>query len=437
MKRLFGFRENLITYYVLLILFLTLFYSLLSGPSADFLSIKEKLPGLNKLSRQARYVIVYHTLAVPFISLVATMIVFCLKPEKSESDLVIRPLFFGSVLSSISGLIYAYMSGGMIFHGLFIAGLSMVFYGGIRMLLMVLNLNKERFASNLEKTALILLIFSILVSSIIGGAIGAYFGTGFKATLAEDIIRKPHNVFERALISHLHIMVALVAAAVLYLLSRYFGYYKQKNSIFYFLFIAGVIVTSVSTWAVIVDFLEKKAHKVINVGAVLLIASSFVYGYHALKFFLSSRKNIFEAISVFHLFAVNLTVTLPGVYVAINLEKFRQPGFEALERAFAVGHWHLLAVTCALIISAIYFDIAGIQSWIFKFSAFVSHLLMTVAFVFANFYMFSLNKQFLTTIEVFLAPGFILLVLLFAVSIVTLFKNPERAMEAFCKDEVS
>ncbi len=51
---------------------------------------------------------------------------------------------------------------------------------------------------------------------------------------------------------------------------------------------------------------------------------------------------------LFHLLFVNLVVTVPGIWVAVNLETVRA-GDPAWERAFAVGHWHVLATLSAAI----------------------------------------------------------------------------------------
>lgn len=320
------------------------------------MGLKNLLPGFETLSRQARIVIVYHTIAIPFISLLAILILNTLKIENRLKDRSCSALTFGSIMSSLSGLIFAYFSGGVVLHGLFVTGLAIVFYGGLQFFYVVLNPKTEGFGLNIERISLAVLVASVLVSAGIGAYIGSHFGSGFKAILAEDIIRRSHNLLERALISHLHIMVALVAASVLLLLTRQFEYYKQKIKSFYYLFLIGVLVTSFSTWAVVIKSLEKQAHKIINIGAVLLIFASFVYAFHVLKKYLTKRQsNEFEMLSVYHLFLVNLSVTAPGVYVATNLHYFRSDKAISIERAFAVGHWHILSATCALILLAIFF----------------------------------------------------------------------------------
>ena len=60
-----------------------------------------------------------------------------------------------------------------------------------------------------------------LVSAAIGGAAGAFFGNGFVAFLAEDIVRQdPHTLFQLMIIAHLHIMLTLIDVMILLLVIR-------------------------------------------------------------------------------------------------------------------------------------------------------------------------------------------------------------------------
>jgi len=55
-----------------------------------------------------------------------------------------------------------------------------------------------------------------LVSAAIGAAAGAFFGNGFEAFLAEDIVRQDaHTLFQLMIIAHLHIMLTLIDVMLL------------------------------------------------------------------------------------------------------------------------------------------------------------------------------------------------------------------------------
>jgi hypothetical protein len=406
-------KRNL-SYLVLLIAILSLFYALLSAPVAWTADLKRLFLGGSDFLRASRIVMVYHTLAVPFVAFIAIFLLSTLKINQERRKSIDHTLLWGSYLAAISGLVFAYFKGGPVFHGLFLTGLSIVFYGGVNLLFAILNASQDSFSSPLEKTALLLLVFAVLFSACIGGFIGSHYGSSFNSVLAEDIITKKHTLLERALISHLHIMLALVAASILALVVRYYGLKAKKHFIFYLLFVMGVSITSLSTWAVIISFLEKKAHRIINVGAMFLIVASLVWVFDAVNEERKARKlDWFKLLTAFHLIFVNLSVTLPGVYVALNLEKFRQPEMRLIERSFAVGHWHLLGVTCALLATVIFFDFLGLKrkAW-FESLIVISHLLISASFVLANFYMFTRKASFLSMLELFLGPGFILLLFL-------------------------
>ena len=87
-----------------------------------------------------------------------------------------------------------------------------------------------------------------LLSAVIGGATGAYFGNGFKAFLAEDVLRTEHNLFQRAIIAHLHIMLVLIDVALLLLIARRVGLAGWAYRVAMPLIIAGITITTFAWW---------------------------------------------------------------------------------------------------------------------------------------------------------------------------------------------
>jgi hypothetical protein len=64
----------------------------------------------------------------------------------------------------------------------------------------------------------------------------------------------------------------------------------------------------------------------------------------------------------FLLFYVNITITIPGIFVGINLDLYRSLEFEQLELDFVIGHWHILIVLIATILIFLtidYFKVDG------------------------------------------------------------------------------
>ena len=142
------------------------------------------------------------------------------------------------------------------------------------------------------------------------------------------------------------------------------------------LVVACTTIASVATWGVMA--IEEIAHKIINVGALLLLAAAAIVAVQGFARLAGERLNLggsgrpawgrrLKALRcdpvrfglLFELIFVNVVVTAPGVYVAFNLETYRQPAFLEVERAIAVGHWHVLATLSAVIALLLVVDRLG------------------------------------------------------------------------------
>jgi hypothetical protein len=125
------------------------------------------------------------------------------------------------MLTSLGGMTFAYAGRSWIAHGVYLVGLSLVFYAGA--LLAIALWPSRRWAVDpkryahlgnvpLERLAFFMVAIFTLISAAIGGAAGAFSGNGFEAFLAEDIVRvDPHTTFQLMIIAHLHIMLTLVS----------------------------------------------------------------------------------------------------------------------------------------------------------------------------------------------------------------------------------
>lgn len=370
---------------------LTGFYSLMSGPLRELRLYELLQVDVDALSRAGRVVLVYHTLAVPFTALVAILFVSTLPFNEGRRNSIVHTLFFGSLVASISGLVFAYYRGGMLAHGLFLFGLSIVFYGGLNLTLSIFSLTSEEIKkcgiSRGEKLAIGITFLSYLISAVIGASAGAFFGAGFKVFLAEDIIRESRNLLELAIISHLHIMLALLACAILLLISRYYSLSEATGRYYFPMVITGVAVTSAGTWLVMI--LEKTAHKIINVGVFFLLLAALVLAIRGFQLAFKRRDKLsFRWINFIYLILVNFFVTIPGIYVAVNLETFRLPEWVGIERTFAVGHWHVLGAICALMTLNILCDYVGIRGRFINLVGWATGLSATIAFSGIMLYMF-------------------------------------------------
>jgi hypothetical protein len=90
----------------------------------------------------------------------------------------------------------------------------------------------------------------------------------------------------------------------------------------------------------------------------------------------------------FELIFVNFVVTVPGVYVAFNLETYRSPAYLAVERTILVGHWHVLATLSAVIVLFLIADRLGTRGWVRQVTGWGLLSGSTLAFAFVNVYIF-------------------------------------------------
>ncbi len=393
-----------------------------TGPLAG-LGLADRL-GLDEAGRVGRIVMLYHSLAVPFVAALVYLILDAL-PFDEHTPRRVRPaITAGYLLTSIGGLSFAYGRAGWIAHGVFLVGLSLTFYAGVVLWwglspwravrseprsdsggasptalhsVSCLTTNEPQSEGGWRslRWAFWLMALYTLISAVIGGSVGAYFGNGFKAFLAEDVLRAEHDLFQRAIIAHLHIMLTLIDVALLLLVARRVGLAGRAYRVAMPLIIAGTTITTFATWSVMV--IEKIAHKIINVGAVVLLAGAAVVALYRMRGLVRERPDrpAWRALlgdpvrfgMLFHLLFVNLVVTVPGVWVALHLEAVRA-GDPAWERAFAVGHWHVLATLSAAVGLLLVVDRLGARGWLRQAVGWGVLAGSTLAFAAVQFYLF-------------------------------------------------
>ncbi len=372
-------------------------------------------------NRVGRIIMLYHSLAIPFVASLVYLILDQVPMGSPEEERRVRrsivvPVTAGYMLTSVGGMTFAYAGRSWIAHGVYLVGLTLVFYAGV--LLAIALWPSRRWATDpdryahlwgipLERLAFFLVAVFALVSAAIGGTAGAFFGNGFEAFLAEDIVRvDPHTTFELMIIAHLHIMLTLIDVMILLLVIRTYDVSGRVHRIAVPLTIIGTAVVTFATWSVIG---WEGAHKVINIGSAFLLPGAIlvaIWGFARLirdgigaqrpgfggrlraLFSDPVRFGIF-----FELIFVNVVVTAPGVYVAFNLDTFRTPAYLAVERTILVGHWHVLATLSAVIVLFLIADRLGARGWVRQVTGWGLLAGSTLAFLFVNAYMFRLPGQ--------------------------------------------
>jgi len=368
-------------------------------------------------SRVGRIIMLYHSLAMPFVAALVYLILdqIPLAADATENRQkrysVIVPITAGYMLTSLGGMTFAYGGRNWIAHGVYLVGLSLVFYAGV--LLAVALWPSRRWATDparhahlggvpLERLAFFVVAVFTLISAAIGGAAGAFFGNGFEAFLAEDIVRvDPHPTFQLMIIAHLHIMLTLIDVMILLLVIRTFQVAGRVHKIAVPLTLVGTAIVTFATWSVIG---WEGAHKVINIGSAFLLPGAILVAIWGFAKLIRERVGDKETSRMqklrelirdpvrfgifFELVFVNLVVTVPGVYVAFNLETYRTPAYLAVERTILVGHWHVLATLSAVIVLFLIADRLGTHGWLRQAVGWGLMIGSTLSFVFANVYMF-------------------------------------------------
>ncbi|MFW9854586.1 MAG: hypothetical protein ACFFFG_05980 [Candidatus Thorarchaeota archaeon] len=435
----FGTYRGLLTITIVYEFILILTLGSFSEPMVNLLGAPLLPITLDDGTRVARIVMLYHSFALPFVAAITYFILeFCDVRKNWESRTKIL-IFPGSMIASICGILFAYFfPHNWIIHGLFIFGLSLVFLGGLFLFIGVFPWKKfpdpEKkldgpylFGINIAQVALALFVFCVLVSTIIGAAAGAYFGNGFEAFLAEHVLIERHLVhtlFEAAIISHLHIMLALIDVGILLVVFRYT--FPEQQGRWYLasmvLTIPGILVMSIGAWLVTIADeinLPFDSHYLIYAGAAILLLAGIVLAFTGWKktskeilgnsYDSSSRFTRIKAAFkdpvklglYFQFIWVNIVMTLPGIFLALSLRddsiltritgipSFRESGPEFVELMVARGHWHVLATLSAIIMLLLALDYLNVQGRVRQVIGWILNIGSILGFLFAVIFIYS------------------------------------------------
>ncbi len=395
LRYIFGSTKGLILMASALIALEAAFMGMLSGPMAEW-GIRDfwiRLWGmhLEPTHREARIIFLYHTFAIGVIALETYMITGLLKMKEIHKLGINAVMTVGYLFVLIFGLAFAYWGENWAFHGLYIAGLTLVFFAGMWLAYALWPWAKEyrlpenspywRLRGGLsgERLAWFIMAVATLISAVYGAIPGSYYGNGFEVFLSEDIIRIPeHTPMELAIVGHLHIMLVDIAVAAMLIVFRWVDLKGRLHAWATAFTIIGTIIISVGAW-VIVPY-RPIAHQIINVGAMfLMVASLFLtiytwrkqieIGLH--KMGITGKASLGQKLkalladplpvgATWQMMYMNAVVTAPGVFMAIKLKMLRDWLLRE-ERIGLVGHWHILAAVIATILLLYYGDVVGLK----------------------------------------------------------------------------
>lgn len=390
---LFTSTKGLILVAIAMIAMTTAVWGMLSGPMAE-LGVRDwlvKTLGMDlvQAEREGRIVILYHSIAMAVVAIETYMVISLLKMQPFFKKAVTLLITVGYMVTMIFGLGFAYFGHNRAFHGLYITGLSLIFFAGVLLCVALWPWNREYHNTDsgyahlpngvdLERVAFFAAAVTTVLSALFGAVPGVYFGNGFEVFLAENVIRYPEkSVLAYSVIGHLHIMLALIAVMMTLIVGRWLNFKGLWQKIAMPLMILGTIVLNLGVWGVVTP-LEPIAHMIIYVGATpSMLAALFLLIWSWNKLIrdgtLHLRKPTFAQKlaalvrdplkfgPTWQMLFMNFTTSGIGIFMAVRLDEIFRAWPAREERIELTGHWHALSAIIATIILFYYGDMIGLK----------------------------------------------------------------------------
>ena len=425
---LFGSTKGLILVAIAMIAIVTAVWGMLSGPMAE-MGVREvviKLLGMKmvQVEREGRIIILYHSIAMAVVAIETYMVTSLLKMKPFFKTAVRVLITVGYIVTMIFGLGFAYFGHNWAFHGLYIFGLSLVFFAGV---LLVIGLwpwdpayrNTDKAYAHiggldLERVAFFATALTTVISALFGAVPGSFFGNGFESFLAENIIRYPEkSTLEYSVIGHLHIMLALIAVMITLIVGRWLNFRGLMHKFAMPLMILGTIVLNLGVWGVVTP-LEPVAHMIIYVGATpsmlaALLLLIWEWGQlikegtaHIQKPNLGQRlsaltRDPLRFGPLWQMLFMNFTTSGIGIFMAVRLDEIFRVWPAREERIELTGHWHVLSAIIATIILMYYGDMIGLKGKLRQWYGWGLIVLSDIAF--AAVTIFEMKRLFMSEAE--------------------------------------
>jgi hypothetical protein len=325
----------------------------------------------------------------------------------------------------IFGMGFAYWGHNWALHGLYIAGLALIYFAGVLLTIALWPWNKQYYqldkayartkkGVDMERVAFFAMSLTTVISALFGAVAGAYFGNGFQAFLAENIIRAPDKTpIQFSVIGHLHIMLALIAIGITLIVGRWLDFKGILHKIAMPLMILGTIVLNLGVWGVVTP-LEPIAHMIIYIGAtpsMLAALMLVIFGWD--KFIRQGtagikKPNAWQKIKgllsdplkfgpLWQMVFMNFTVSGIGIMMAVKLDEIFRLWPAREERIELTGHWHILSAIVATIILLYYGDMIGLKGKIRRWYGWGIIIVSDLAF--ASVTIFEMKRLFITEAE--------------------------------------
>jgi len=409
---LFGSTKGLILVAIAMVAIVTAIWGMLSGPMAE-LGVREivvKALGMDlvQAEREGRIIILYHSIAMAIVAIEVYMITSLLKMEPFFKTAINAIITVGYLVTMIFGMGFAYFGHNWAFHGLYIFGLSLIFFAGVLLCIALwpwrseYKVTDDEFAHtksglDLERVAFFATAVTTVISALFGAVPGSFFGNGFETFLAENIIRYPEKTtMEYSVIGHLHIMLALIAIMITLIIGRWLNFKGIWHKIAMPLMILGTIVLNLGVWGVVTP-LEPIAHMIIYVGATpSMLAALFLLIWSWAKLIREGtahieKPNFGHKLSAlvrdplkfgptWQMLFMNFTTSGIGIFMAVRLDEIFRVWPAREERIELTGHWHVLSAIIATIILMYYGDMIGLKGKIRQWYGWLIIVLSDISF---------------------------------------------------------
>ena len=390
---LFGSTKGLILVAIAMIAVVTAIWGMLSGPMAEMgvrdVVVKLFHMDLVQAEREGRIIILYHSIAMAVVAIETYMITSLLKMKPFFKTAINAIITVGYVVTMIFGMGFAYFGHNWAFHGLYIFGLSLIFFAGVLLIIALWPWNKEYYITDkdyahtqkgldVERMAFFATAVTTVISAFFGAVPGSFFGNGFEVFLAENVIRLPEKTtMQYSIIGHLHIMLALIAIMITLIIGRWLNFKGILHKFAMPLMILGTIVLNLGVWGVATP-LEPIAHMIIYVGAtpsmfaaLLLLIWSWAKLIREETAHLQ-KPNFGQKLGAllrdplkfgptWQMLFMNFTTSGIGIFMAIKLDEIFRVWPAREERIELTGHWHALSAIIATIILMYYGDMIGLK----------------------------------------------------------------------------
>jgi hypothetical protein len=405
----------------------TAIWGLLSGPMVEW-GVRDFVVdtlGMSLLpaEREGRIIMLYHSIAMIIVAIEVYFITDSLKMKPNQKSTINATVTVGYLCAAIFGLLFGYFGHNYIFHGIFLFGQSLMFFGGLMLAAALWPWRREyrirdtdrahtKKGLDLERLAFFVMAIATLGSALFGAVTGSFFGNGFETFLAEDVIREPHKTpLQLAIIGHLHIMLTLIGVAITLIIGRWLDFKGIWHKLAMPSMIVGTIIITLGVWAV-VPF-EAIAHLIIYAGSVFVLLGGLflvifawgklirehtaAWGIEKPSFGQKIKALLHDPLkfgATWQMVFMNFSVTFIGLFMAAELEKIMRVWPAREERITLTGHWHILATIIATIMLFYFADRIGLKGRARKWFGWIVIVGSDVAF--AAVTTFSIKRLFVS-----------------------------------------